>query len=141
MNSRVTSRHRQPKKLREYSSKFARETAERFFLISRKATCSVDANKVFRCGENFVTCEWWIFTICAGGRRRRRLRDSAHPRRRPVCPHGKFIPSPSRRNLRRAQTETTPCLHEIRLTIQRPRNGKQRSDSILTKTNPNFERI
>lgn len=28
------------------------------YSVAAETTCSVDVNKVSRCGENFVTCEW-----------------------------------------------------------------------------------
>lgn len=58
-----------------------------FMYNTSKATCSVDINKVCRCGENFVTCEWYILTICTWFLAARRpppprsRRDSAAPSR------------------------------------------------------------
>lgn len=58
-----------------------------FMYNTSKATCSVDINKVCRCGENFVTCEWYILTICTSSHAARRpptlriRRDSAAPSR------------------------------------------------------------
>lgn len=130
----------------------SRETRQ-LCTISVKATCSVDVNKVSPMRRKL--CDMWVvdtYNMCPSLPPPPPRRPAApHPsppwlsgalaRRRPVCPHGKFIPTLFPRILEFLPLNTDFIVLKYDLLSYTAHREDKGALAILSKTNPNSRGI